>query len=192
MKLEDLRAAPYNPREMDDAALTGLSVSLDEFGDISGVVFNRRLGYLVCGHQRLEALKRRFGDRLELQGTNSAPVLVTPDGRRYPIRVVDWDEAMSKAANVAANSEHLAGRWSNSLDEVLDDLEVELPDLSKALRFPELHERRKADDPAAPADTSVSISESYQVVVECESETDQQELYERLTEEGRTCRVLTL
>jgi hypothetical protein len=38
----------------------------------------------------------------------------------------------------------------------------------------------------------VEIPESWQVVVECGSEEEQQEVYERMRGEGFKCRVLTL
>lgn len=38
----------------------------------------------------------------------------------------------------------------------------------------------------------IEIPDCFQVVVECENEVQQQELYERMREEGRRCRVLTL
>lgn len=46
--LKDLNPAAYNPRQIDDAALTGLKYSLTEFGDLSGIVFNARTGSLVA------------------------------------------------------------------------------------------------------------------------------------------------
>jgi len=55
--LADLRAASYNPREITQEALEGLGHSLEEFGDISGIVWNKRTGHLVAGHQRVEALR---------------------------------------------------------------------------------------------------------------------------------------
>ena len=38
----------------------------------------------------------------------------------------------------------------------------------------------------------VPLREVFEVAVECHDETDQRELYERLTQEGRKCRVLTI
>jgi hypothetical protein len=38
----------------------------------------------------------------------------------------------------------------------------------------------------------VNIPESYQVVVECRDENDQQAVFERMRAEGYRCRVLTL
>ena len=44
--------------------------------------------------------------------------------------------------------------------------------------------------PLAPPE--ITIPESYQVVVECRDEADQQFVYERMRQEGYRCRVLTL
>lgn len=38
--INDLRAAPYNPRSIQPDALAGLQASIGEFGDVSGLVFN--------------------------------------------------------------------------------------------------------------------------------------------------------
>ena len=57
MDMSDLREAPWNPRAIDEASLAALGASQRAFGDISGVVFNTRLGVLICGHQRLKRLR---------------------------------------------------------------------------------------------------------------------------------------
>jgi hypothetical protein len=44
----------------------------------------------------------------------------------------------------------------------------------------------------APPLPAVQIDESHQVLVACNDEADQRELYERLTQDGYPCRVLTL
>ena len=41
-------------------------------------------------------------------------------------------------------------------------------------------------------DLSDQINEIYEVIIECGNETEQQEAFERLSEEGYVCRVLTL
>jgi len=61
MQVADLSEAPWNPRAIDEASLTALGASQRAFGDISGIVFNRRLGLLVCGHQRLRRLRDDHG-----------------------------------------------------------------------------------------------------------------------------------
>ena len=48
------------------------------------------------------------------------------------------------------------------------------------------------EDTDARGDDEVDVSDSYQVVVECSDESQQQEVYERLTRDGLKCRLLTL
>ncbi len=132
--LEELRPAPYNPRAITAEALTGLKVSLHEFGDISGLTWNRRTGHLISGHQRLKGLQEKYGDELQVEGG----VVITPAGERFPVRVVDWPEAKEKAANLAANSPLIAGVFTEDLVVVLQDIAAELPDLSASLMLDEL------------------------------------------------------
>ena len=134
MQLSDLKPAPSNPRRITPEALAALKVSLSELGDISGLVFNKQSQHLVAGHQRLRALQELYGDNLKMEDT----AIVTPTGERFPVRVVDWDGPKEKAANIAANSELLQGEFTDGLGALLDELKIELPDLSEGLRLPEL------------------------------------------------------
>ena len=49
-----------NPRQISDEAAGGLRNSLKRFGDLSGLVFNRRTGELVCGHQRMQQIRAEY------------------------------------------------------------------------------------------------------------------------------------
>ena len=119
--LDDLREAPYNPRAITAEALRGLQSSLHTFGDISGIVWNQRTGHLVCGHQRLAALKARYGDDVQFDDTTSS-VFVRGQRVAFRVRVVDWDEPTEKMANVAANSQAIAGEFTTDLGPLLDEL----------------------------------------------------------------------
>ena len=132
--LDQLKPAPYNPREIAPEAMEGLRASLGAFGDISGIVWNKRSGHLVCGHQRVMALRLKHGNGLKLD--NGA--LVNQDGERFMVRVVDWDDPTEKAANVAANNPHIAGDYTPELGPLLEELKIELPDLSASLRLGEI------------------------------------------------------
>ena len=76
----------------------------------------------------------------------------------------------------------LAETDQSRLDELLAEIRVDDKDLQTML-----------DNLARPADLpEPDIPESYQVVIECGDEAQQQELYERMRKEGYRCRVLTL
>jgi ParB-like chromosome segregation protein Spo0J len=59
MDVSDLKPAPYNPRRIDPAAMHGLTKSLERFGDVQPIVWNKRSGLVVGGHQRLKILKSK-------------------------------------------------------------------------------------------------------------------------------------
>lgn len=118
MQLEDLKPAPYNPRKITRRAAAALKHSMDKFGDLSGIVWNKLTSNLVAGHQRIDALKKA-GATFE----NGRFVL---DGKEFPVRVVEFDLETEKLANLAANNPWSAGQFD--LD-ALPDLAMQLKDL---------------------------------------------------------------
>ena len=119
MKLTELRPAAYNPRRISTEALGGLGDSLLEFGLVQPVVWNRRTGNVVIGHQRL--------DRLLHFGVEATDVYV-----------VDLDEIAEKRLNVASNNPAIMGDFTASLAGLLEELKAAGEEEFKALRFDEL------------------------------------------------------
>ena len=139
--LDDLQPDPENPRSITPEALAGLQESLASFGDLSGITWNRRTGQLVCGHQRLDALRQKYGKQLTLdpgQGVGATAVLRTKDGKGFPVRVVDWEPAKQRMANLAANNPHIAGEFTDAAQAQLAGLLAEEEELFKSLRLDEL------------------------------------------------------
>lgn len=139
----DLEPAPYNPREISPEAAAGLGVSMDELGDISGIVFNLRTGRLVCGHKRMEHLPGDAPISLDAEAADKTGTVgyghMDIDGVRWDVRFVDWDEPREMAANLAANSPEISGFFTAGIRDVLDSVLPKLPDLSKGLRLDKLH-----------------------------------------------------
>ena len=50
------RPNPSNPRKIHPQDLDKLRKSLATFGDLGGIVVNKRTGWLVSGHQRMTAI----------------------------------------------------------------------------------------------------------------------------------------
>jgi len=132
-RLSDLAPDERNPRIISPEHLEALKHSLTSFGDISGIVWNRRTGHLVAGHQRVRGLQETHGD-LTIEGDE----IVTPDGQRFRLRVVEWDEATERAANVAANSPSLMGTFTDDLNLLLAEIGESTPELFDALMLSEL------------------------------------------------------
>ncbi|MBU1095816.1 MAG: hypothetical protein KKB34_04980 [Bacteroidetes bacterium] len=146
-KLSDLKSADYNPRTISEKALSGLKYSIDEFGDISGFVFNRRTGNLVAAHQRKSALELSDGDYdIEIIDQYDTPSdkgtvaygFVDFNGERFNYREVDWDLSKEKAANIAANSPTIQGEFTSGVALVLEDINLTDSSLFSALAFNEL------------------------------------------------------
>jgi hypothetical protein len=125
MKVKDLKTSKFNPRKISEKKLDMLGKSMETFGDLSGIVFNRRTGHLIGGHQRIKHLrpeweieKRNFEDDL---GTVAQGFIKTPLGD-WVYREVDWDLKKEKAAMIAANKH--GGEFDiPALDEILSDLD---------------------------------------------------------------------
>lgn len=116
--ISDLRASSYNPRSITDRQLDAMVTSYFKFGDLSGIVFNRRTGNLVGGHQRTTIFKKHgkksaivkkpYSDKYGTITVGYVDVTVKKDGHssviRIPYREVKWDADTEKAANIAANA----------------------------------------------------------------------------------------
>jgi len=103
-----LAANPRNPNKMADEDKARMAKSLAEFGDLSGIIFNRSTGLLVGGHQRssvmqsgkiviTESLTKPDRDGTVARG------YVEYLGVQYQYREVDWPESRANAAMLAAN-----------------------------------------------------------------------------------------
>lgn len=132
MYTTDLKPAEYNPRTISEQKLAALKKSLQEFGDLGGIVYNIRTGNLVGGHQRIASLdqnwpitKKPYKDET---GTVATGYIETSFGR-FSYREVDWPEEKEKLANISANKQ--GGEFDKEkLAELFDDLKLYNLDLS--------------------------------------------------------------
>lgn len=114
-----LKPAAYNPRRIGAANLAALSASVETFGLVQPIVWNRTTGTVVGGHQRLEVLRAR--------GVSRTSVVV-----------VELDRDRERALNLALNNQRIEGRWTPDVLGLLGSIAETLPDLARALRVPEL------------------------------------------------------
>jgi len=112
MKVQDLKPAPFNPRQISDKQLEMLSKSMQEFGDLSGIVVNVNTNHIIGGHQRVKVFDPQWPIKKQAykdgQGTTAIGYIETPYGQ-WIYREVDWDEEKEAAANIAANKQ--GGEW---------------------------------------------------------------------------------
>lgn len=111
--INKLKEAEYNPRVQlvpGMADYDKLKRSIETFGNVEPVVWNKRTGNVVGGHQRLTVL-RDMGET------------------EIPCEVVDLDEEDEKTLNLALNK--IKGEWDyDKLEEMLNGFDAEMATLS--------------------------------------------------------------
>ncbi len=109
INIYDLNDAPYNPRIKLQPGIPEydkLKHSIETFGIVEPIVYNKRTGNVVGGHQRLQVLKDM-------------------GKQTVPCSVIDIDEDEEKLLNIALNK--IKGQWDyGKLEELIKDLDSEL------------------------------------------------------------------
>ena len=168
--LDEIKPYEKNPRNNKDA-VKYVANSIKEFGFKVPIVIDSE-GVIVAGHTRYKAAKKLKLDEV--------PCIVADDLTEDQIR----------AFRIADNKVSEIAEWDFELLEG----EMEMLDFDMAdFGFLEEDDEEPQEVPAKDReDLSGKIGETYEVIIECENELQQEELYYRLTEEGLTCRTLIL
>lgn len=115
VKVTEINPAAYNPRvdlRPGDSDYEKLKASINTFGYVDPVIWNRRTGNLVGGHQRLKILIEQGAQEIEAS-------------------VVDLDLTQEKMLNLALN--RITGKWEpDKLAQLLQELQ-QIPDLDLGL-----------------------------------------------------------
>lgn len=106
MNINDITPADYNPRialNENDDEYKKIKNSIEEFGYVDPIIWNKRTGNIVGGHQRYTVLKDLGHEKVD-------------------VSVVDMSEQDEMALNIALNK--VEGDWDkDKLKEVIADLE---------------------------------------------------------------------
>ncbi len=110
IQIQKINPAPYNPRKNlkpDDSEYQKLLRSIDEFGYIDPLIWNKKTGNLVGGHQRFK-------------------ILLAKGLKEIEVSVVDLPIEKEKLLNLALNK--ISGQWDREkLAHLLDDIpEIDL------------------------------------------------------------------
>lgn len=103
VSIDKINPAPYNPRitlKPSDPAYEKLKQSIEKFGLVEPLIWNKRTGNLVSGHQRLAILKKEGAKEVQ-------------------VSVVNLSDSDEKALNMAMNK--ISGEWDHEALTVLMD-----------------------------------------------------------------------
>jgi len=107
---KELRGADYNPRTISDAAKRKLRQNIERVGLLTPIVWNKRTGNVVSGHQRLAAMDA-------LQGS---------DDYSLNVAVVDMDEKTEREQNIFFNNPEAMGDWDmDALKKMFEGQEID-------------------------------------------------------------------
>jgi ParB-like chromosome segregation protein Spo0J len=162
-KISDLKPAPYNPRKSNEKQEKHLKTSLEKFGVVEPIIFNKQTGFIVGGHFRVRELKKLGYKEVDCV-------------------IVDLSQEDEKELNIRLNAntgewdwEMIANEWEPvqleewGLDVVgFESADNELEDLSD------------------------KIQSLYRIEITCKDEEDQEKTYNKIIELGYECRILTL
>lgn len=166
---------PYinNPRN-NEAAVDRVAASIKEFGFNVPLVLDKE-NVIITGHTRHKAAQKL--------GLEQVPCIYAEGLTKAQIKA--YRIADNKVSEYATWDDELLGIELEQLKELEYDLELtgfDLDDIDNMLNPVE----------EEPKDLSDEVADTYEVIVECVNETEQEQIYNNLISEGYKCRVLTL
>ena len=165
-KLSDLKPHPNNPRNFIEKGMNDLENSINSIGFIQPININQD-GTILSGHARALKLKE--------MGEIDVDVYV-------PDRILTPKQEEEVLIRANANT---AGQW----DWDLLANEFEMDELSDwGLEVPDLN----IDDEKEDKDLSDSLSSKYILEIECDSEAEQEILYNRFLGEKLKVKILSI
>ena len=165
-RVKDLKPYEKNPRLNDDA-VKYVAESIKEFGFKVPIVIDKD-NNIVCGHTRWKACKKLKID--------TVPCVVADDLTEEQIR----------AYRLADNRVAEKAEWDLALLDT-ELAEIETIDMT-LLGFDE----EKETKPGTSERKEVEINDDYCITIECETEEELQETFEKLQSEGYKCKISTL
>lgn len=168
--LKDIKPYDKNPRKNDNA-VEQVANSIASFGFKVPIVIDKD-NVIVCGHTRYKAVKKL--------GLDKVPCIIADD----------LTDEQIKAYRLADNKVSEKSEWDFDLlgEELNNIFDIDMSDFG----FDLIEEEEEPTAPTERKDLSDKVGETYEVIIECDNEQQQAEIYEKLREEGLTCRVLTL
>lgn len=167
--VDDLIPYEKNTKKHDKKQIKNVATSIKKYGFVQPLVIDKN-NVVVIGHCRLLGAKQ-----LKMDTVPCVCVDDLTEEQVNALRIVDnktnespWDMDILPDELLEVDLGEFEFDFDLSLDDEPDPAPVEREDLSS------------------------KVGEMYQIIIECENELQQEELYYRFTEEGLQCRTLIL
>ena len=172
LPVPEVRPYEKNPRKNAEA-VKYVKASIEKFGFKQPIIVDSNR-VIIAGHTRLEAAKSL--------GMAEVPCIVADD----------LTDAQVKALRLADNKVAEFSEWEmNLLGEELGEL-AEISDIDMGDFGFDDNLEMDDEEENVTEEKCVNLSETFQIIVECESETEQQKIFEKLSGEGYRCHLSTL
>ena len=179
MQIEQLKVGdliPYvnNSRTHSDEQVMQVASSIKEFGFTNPILIDDD-GGIIAGHGRLMAAKKL--------GLDEVPC----------IRLGHLSEAQRKAYVIADNKLALNSGWDNDLLKI-ELMQLDSIDFDLNLTGFDLSELANIFDPVTEEIElkEQAYSETFNIIIECDDEQNQESIYNELQEKGYKCQVQSL
>ncbi len=195
---------PYdnNARVHSEGQVQKLVAAIQEFGFTTPILM-KSTGELIAGHGRLEAAKLLGMEKvpaiyMDHLSERQVKALVIADNKIASMSTWDYDK-LSIELSELADAEYdigITGFDEQELDALLKGDAALLPDQDPRPPIPDdpdgvrrTHAGRELP-PGDFGDTGVSYKAQHGVIVMCDGEDDQKEIYDRLVGEGYQCKIV--
>ena len=174
LKVGDLIPYVNNSRTHSDEQVMQVASSIKEFGFTNPILIDND-GGIIAGHGRLLAAKKLDIDEVPC------------------IRLGYLSEAQRKAYVIADNKLALNSGWDNDLLKI-ELMQLDSIDFDLNLTGFDLSELANIFDPVTEEIElkEQAYSETFNIIIECDDEQNQESIYNELQEKGYKCQVQSL
>ena len=173
LSVNDIHPYPNNPR-INDEAVAYVVESMNQTGNLDPIEVDEN-NVILSGHTRLLAL-----EQLGITETEC-------------VRYTGLTEEQKRKYRLLANRTGEVASWDEELLNMeLGDLDFGDFDFGFELSDGGVDKSKESDDEDDETATHFNYSEQYGVIVMCADEAEQEQIYNRLTDEGFTCKVVAV
>lgn len=194
---------PYekNTKIHDEENVAKIAAAIDARGFNQPILIDEE-GVIITGHgRRLAAIKLGFSkvpvmvamgwseeDKAAERISDNLVARGEIDDLMLSQELLDLSEGDVDFGTLGLNDDELLNFFDES-NKAIDDLDV-FDDEDLLAEDPEQSDQSEADERKVPK--GQDYKESFSVIVECDGEDMQQEVYEKMNEEGYTCKIQTI